>query len=119
MPRIGEPPRNLGEPPGKRLGGLGEALNMLLGGLGTTFGRPWWDIWAHVGWGHLGGLGGPFGLILGALGVIFGALGVIWDASVRHLGSFWEFRGLGLESWGQLFDPWVENCDVHENLCFP
>ena len=55
-------------------------------------------------WGSLGGLVGPFGLMLVALGV--------------HLDSFWEIGGSFLESWEILFEPEIGNADFHENLGF-
>ena len=62
--------------------------------------------------GHSGRPGGPFGLILGALGVIREAL-------VDHLDAFWELWASCLESSKQLFKPWSENREYHENLDFP
>ena len=49
---------------------------------------------------HSASLGGTFGLISGALGEPKGALGVIREASVDHVGAFWQpWRSFGRLRW--------------------
>ncbi len=48
-----------------------------------------WALFGSLG-GHSGGFGGPCGRFLGALGVIR-------EASVDHVGAFWELQGACLK----------------------